>query len=67
MISWLGSWVGLGWGIALVVWLLGSAFILLFVDRLFHSRLSTAVAMVVWTVLLLAATTRIFGLKPPSG
>ncbi|MGA2614049.1 MAG: hypothetical protein ABSG38_11425 [Spirochaetia bacterium] len=67
MIAWLGAWVGWGWGIALIVWLLGTAFILLFVDKLFQSRLSTAVAMVVWTVLLLAATTRIFGLKPPGG
>ena len=65
MIAWLGDWVGWGWGIALVVWLLGTAFILLFVDKLFRSRLQTAVAMIVWTVLLLAATTRIFGLKPP--
>ena len=65
MIAWLGDWVGWGWGIALVVWLLGAAFILLFVDKLFRSRLQTAVAMIVWTVLLLAATTRIFGLKPP--
>ncbi len=65
MIGWLGSWVGWGWGGALVVWLLGTAFILLFVDRLFRSRLSTAVVMVVWTVLLLAATTRLFGIKPP--
>jgi hypothetical protein len=65
MIAWLGAWIGWGWGIALIVWLLGTAFILLLVDKLFQSRLSTAVAMVVWTVLLLAATTRIFGLKPP--
>ncbi|MGO9410947.1 MAG: hypothetical protein ACLQCB_09360 [Spirochaetia bacterium] len=65
MMAWLGAWIGWGWGIALAVWLLGTAFILLFVDKLFQSRLSTAVAMVVWTVLLLAATTRIFGLKPP--
>ena len=65
MIAWLGDWVGWGWGIALVVWLMGAAFILLFVDKLFRSRLQTAVAMIVWTVLLLAATTRIFGLKPP--
>jgi len=65
VIAWLGDWVGWGWGIALVVWLLGAAFILLFVDKLFRSRLQTAVAMIVWTVLLLAATTRIFGLKPP--
>ena len=65
MIAWLGAWVGWGWGIALIIWLLGTAFVLIFVDKLFQSRLSTAVAMVVWTVLLLAATTRIFGLKPP--
>ncbi|HVP17389.1 MAG TPA: hypothetical protein VMU36_00230 [Spirochaetia bacterium] len=65
MIAWLGAWVGWGWGGALIVWLLGAAFILLFVDRLFQSRLSTAVVMVVWTVLLLAATTRLFGIKPP--
>jgi len=65
VIAWLGDWVGWGWGIALVVWLLGAAFLLLFVDKLFRSRLQTAVAMIVWTVLLLAATTRIFGLKPP--
>jgi hypothetical protein len=48
-----------------VVWLLGTAFILLFVDKLFRSRLATAVVMVVWTVLLLAATTRLIGLRPP--
>ena len=65
MIAWLGAWVGWGWGSALIVWLLGTAFILLFVDRLFRSRLSTAVVMVVWTVLLLAATTRLFGIRPP--
>jgi hypothetical protein len=65
MIAWLGAWIGWGWGLALIVWLLGTAFILLFVDKLFHSRLSTAVAMVVWTVLLLAATTKIVGLRPP--
>ena len=65
MIDWLGAWIGWGWGIALVVWLLGTAFILLFVDKLFRSRLATAVAMIVWTVLLLAATTKLFGLKPP--
>jgi len=65
MIQWLGSWIGWGWGITLVVWLLGTAFILLFVDKLFRSRLATAVAMIVWTVLLLAATTKLIGLKPP--
>ena len=65
MIQWLGAWIGWGWGAALAVWLLGTAFILLFVDKLFRSRLSTAVAMVVWTVLFLAATTKLFGLKPP--
>ena len=65
MTAWLGAWVGWGWGIAFIVWLLGSAFVLVFVDKLFRSRMSTAVVMVVWTVLVLAATTRLVGLKPP--
>lgn len=67
MTEWLGSWIGWGWGGTGVIWLMGSAFILFVVDKMFRSRLTTAVVMVVWTVLLLAAAAKLFGMKPPSG
>ena len=65
MIGWLGAWVGWGWGLALVAWIAGSVFILAVVDKMFQSRLTTAVVMVVWTMILLAMASRMFGLKPP--
>ena len=65
MIGWLGSWVGWGWGMAGVVWIAGTVFILLVVNRMFQSRLSTAFVMVVWTALLLAAAAKLFGMRPP--
>ena len=65
MIGWLGAWVGWGWGLALVAWVAGTVFILLVVDKMFRSRLTTAVVMVVWTMLLLGMAAKMFGLRPP--
>ena len=60
------NWIGWGWGLSGVVYIAGVIFILKVIDKRFESRLSTAAVVVVWTVAVLSAATRLFGIKPPS-
>lgn len=60
------NWVGWGWGLTGIVYIAGVIFILMVVDKRFRSRMSTAAVVVVWTVAVLSAATRLFGIKPPS-
>ncbi len=60
-------WVGWGWGVTGLVYIAGVIFILKVVDKRFQSRLSTAAVVVVWTVVVLTAASRLFGVKPPAG
>jgi hypothetical protein len=65
MTDWFHQWVGWGWGLAGIVWLAGSAFILMVVDARFPSRIATAVVFVVWTLAVLALASYLFGFRPP--
>ncbi len=60
-------WIGWGWGLAGVIYIAGVVFILKVIDKRFQSRLSTAAVVVVWTVAVLSAASRLFGTKPPPG
>ena len=59
------EWIGWGWVFAAVVWIAGIALILTSLDKRLPSRLFTAAAVVVWTVIVLAIASRLFGLRPP--
>ena len=59
------SWIGWGWGLAGLVWIAGSAFILIVVDAKLPSRIATAVVFVVWTVAVLSVASFLFGFRPP--
>lgn len=64
-------WVGWGWGLALVLWLLGAYMILTTVQRYFlertGSRRLTIVIFVVWSLGVIGAAARLFGFGPPAG
>jgi len=60
------EWVGWGWGLAGIVWLLGGIFILGVVDKRLRSRLHTALVFVVWTMAVLVIAGSLYGYKPPS-
>jgi len=68
---WFHEWIGWGWGLAFLVWLGGSAFILTVVYRRFmerfQSRLPTAVVFVVWTIVVVGMASRYFGFGQPGG
>lgn len=64
-------WVGWGWGLALVLWILGAIVILTTVQRYFlertGSRRMTIVIFVVWGLAVIGAASRLFGFGPPAG
>ena len=64
-------WIGWGWGLALLLWLLGAIVILTTVQRYFlertGSRRMTIVIFVVWGLAVIGAASRFFGFGPPGG
>ena len=64
-------WVGWGWGLALLLWLLGAYVILTAVQRYFlertGSRRLTIVIFVVWSLGVIGTAARLFGFGPPAG
>jgi hypothetical protein len=69
--AWLHEWVGWGWGLTFLVWLGGGVFILTVVYRRFmerfQSRLPTAVAFVLWTLVVVGTASRYLGFGQPGG
>jgi hypothetical protein len=69
--AWFREWIGWGWGLTFFVWVAGSVYILTVVYRecmeRFHSRLPTAVILVVWTLVVLGTAGKYLGYGPPGG
>jgi len=64
-------WIGWGWGLAFLLWLLGAYVILTTVQRYFlertGSRRLTIVIFIVWSLGVVGAAARFFGFGPPAG
>ncbi|MGA2641161.1 MAG: hypothetical protein ABSG21_09695 [Spirochaetia bacterium] len=64
-------WIGLGWALALVLWLFGTVVILTTVQRHFlertGSRRITIVIFIVWSLAVIGTTAKLFGFGPPAG
>ena len=70
-VSFFQHWIGWGWGVALLLWILGTMVILTTVQRHFlertGSRRLTIVIFIVWSLAVIGAAARFFGFGPPSG
>ncbi len=64
-------WVGWGWALALLLWLVGTFFILTAVQRYIlertGSRRITIVIFVVWSLAVIGLAARLYGFGPPPG
>jgi len=71
MVDFFSRWVGLGWGLAFLLWLLGAVVILTTVQRHFlertGSRRLTIVVFIVWSLAVIGIAAKIFGFGPPGG
>ncbi len=71
MVDFFSRWIGLGWGLAFLLWLLGAVVILTTVQRHFlertGSRRITIVVFIVWSLAVIGAAARFFGFGPPGG
>ena len=64
-------WIGWGWTVALLLWLVGAVVVLGPVQRHFlertGSRRLTIVIFIVWSLAVIVAAARLFGFGAPSG
>jgi predicted membrane channel-forming protein YqfA (hemolysin III family) len=71
IVSFFQRWIGWGWGLAFLIWVLGAIVILTSVQRYFlertGSRRLTIVIFIVWGLIVMGAASRFFGFGPPSG
>ena len=64
-------WIGWGWSLAFLIWLVGAVVILTSVQRSFlertGSRRVTIVIFVVWSLAVTGLAARFLGFGPPAG
>jgi hypothetical protein len=64
-------WIGFGWGLALILWILGATVILTTVQRYFlertGSRRLTTVLFIIWSLAVIGVAAKLFGFGPPAG
>jgi hypothetical protein len=64
-------WVGWGWGLAFLIWVLGAIVILTSVQRYFlertGSRRLTIVIFIVWSLAVMGTAAKFLGFGPPAG
>jgi hypothetical protein len=62
-------WMGWGWSLAALLWIIGAYFILTTVQRYFlertGSRRLTIVVFIVWSLAVVGVAARLFGFGPP--